>query len=90
MAPACTFGAGRCFNVRMALPCRCFRGGGRCLADCVRQRQEIIRARLRGCRRHRQSQHFPAARNGEAVGVLCAEVISMRLRIGGKRTQDSR
>jgi hypothetical protein len=63
-------------------------GPGRRLADSVCQGQKIVRAGLWRLGRHGEPQDFPAAGNGERVSVLPAEVVAVRLGVGGERSQD--
>ena len=61
------------------------RGG---IADGVRQCQQVVRPGLLGGGGHRQTQDFPAARDGQRVSMLLTEVVAVRFRVGGQRTQD--
>ncbi len=77
-------------RVRAALPRggrRRRRPGGR-LTDGVGQREQVIRARLRRLRGHRQAQDFPAPRHSQGAGMLFAEVIAMRLGVSGQWPED--
>ncbi len=58
------------------------------LADGICQGQKIVRARLWRLGRHGEPQDFPAAGNGERVSVLPAEVVAVRLGVGGERSED--
>jgi hypothetical protein len=61
-------------------------GGG--VANGVGERQQVIGPWLLWCRRHGQTQHFPAAGNRQGISMRLAEVIAVRFRVGGQRTQD--
>jgi len=52
--------------------------------------QQIVRARLLRSGGHGKAHDFPAPRDGEGVRVLLAQIVAMRLRVGGQRTQDRR
>lgn len=91
MPPAYPFGARRSFKGGMVAALGAwlgFRGEGSGVPYGVGERQKVIRPWLLGGRRHGQAQHFPAAGNGQRVSVLLAEVVAVRLRIRGQRTQD--
>ena len=86
-------GRGRCFQCRVqaALPLRRFLrgrpGGG--LADGIGEGQEVIRARTGRRGRHRQPHDFPAAGDGERVGVLFAQVVAVRFGVSSEGSEDS-
>jgi hypothetical protein len=89
--PTCTFSAGRSLEGSMvgALGGRLRlwgEGGG--VADGIGKRQQVIGSWLLRSGRHGQAQHFPSAGHRQGIGVLLAEVVAVRLGVGGQRTQD--
>lgn len=92
MAAPGTFGSRGRFERGMGAALTLLQSGRRrprrCLADSICQGQKIVRARLWRLGRHGEPQDFPAARNGERVGVLPAEVVAVRFGVGGERSQD--
>ncbi len=63
-------------------------GQGSSIADCISQCQEVVRARLLRRGGHGQAENFPATGNGEGIGVLLAEIVTMGLGVGGQRPED--
>lgn len=61
--------------------------GIRRLPDSICQGQQIIGIRWRRHIRHGQSQNFPAPRHSQSVGMLGTQIVTVRLGIGGQRTQ---
>jgi len=89
--PACPFSACRSFKrgmvaaLRGGLGLRRERGG---VPNGVGKRQQVIGPWLLGGGRHGQAQHFPATGNRKRIGMLLAEVVAVRFRVGGERPQD--
>jgi hypothetical protein len=69
-------------NCRVAGP----RPGG--LTDRVGQSQQIVMGRWWRHKVGREPDNLPAARGGEPLGVLGAQVVAMRLGVGGQRPED--
>ena len=90
VAAAGAFGCGGRFQRRVggALPRGRGRRAGRSLTDGVRQGEEVVRTWLGRLRGHGEAKYFPAARDGERIGVLLAKVIAVRLGIGCQRAED--
>jgi hypothetical protein len=63
--------------------------GQRCgFPDRVGQCQEVIGARLLRAGGHGQAKHFPAPGNSQGAGMLLAQIVTMRLGVRSKRTED--
>src|SRR5690349_15384714 len=60
------------------------------LPDGLGERGEVVAAVLRRRELPLEADDLPAARRGEAVGVLVAEVVRVRLGLGGQRSDDGR
>ena len=93
MPPAGALGCGRSFQggVDTAPALAGFRHGGpgRRLPDSIGQVKEVIGTGTGRAGRHRQPQHFPAARDGQGPGVLLTQVVAVRLGKGRQRPQNS-
>jgi hypothetical protein len=93
VAPAGPFGAGWGLQCSMGAALRrlLLRLDGQCphVPDRIGQGEQVIRARLVGCGRHGQPQHLPAPGHRKGVCVLLAEIVAMRLSVGGQGAEDS-
>ena len=65
------------------------RGAGR-LAHRVGQRLEVVAARPERVGVRGEPQHLPATRGGQPLGVGRAQVVAVRLGVGGQRAEDGR
>jgi len=61
---------------------------GRGIAHGIGQGQQVVGARLLRGGGHGEAQDFPAARNGEGIRVLLAQIVTMGLGVGGQRPED--
>jgi hypothetical protein len=64
----------------------CRQGSG--VPHCIGQGQQVIRARLLRSGGHREAQDFPAPGDGKGVCMLLAQIVTMRLSVGGQRAKD--
>jgi hypothetical protein len=86
------FRRGRRLQRRMGSPlglrCLQLRGQRRRFPDRVGKCQEVVGARLLRVGGHGQAKYFPATWNRQRAGMLLAQIVTMRLSVGGKRAQD--
>jgi len=64
--------------------------GSTSLADRIGQSEEVVGGRLGLGVVRREADDLPATGGGEAVRVLTAQVVGVRLRVGRQRAQDGR
>jgi hypothetical protein len=67
----------------LGLRCRGLGWQRRRFPDRVGKGKEVVRARLLRGGGHRQAKNFPATGNRQRAGVLLAQIVAMRLGVGG-------
>jgi len=83
VSPAGTFDTCGRLHLRVVVAGRRFGCRGGSLTDGVGQSKQIVGSGLRWRAGHGQAQHFPTPGNGEALGVLRAEVVGVRFGVRG-------
>ena len=94
MAPPCAVLGGGRFDGRGGSPVllwlRLPGGTGGGVPNRVGKGQKVVRPRLLWRGGQGKAHDFPTAGDGQRVGMLGAQIVTMRFSVGGQRSQDGR